>query len=118
MLHCVSTMQKAEPHEALAVRGARSAPSKKIRFTLPPDIVVNGHRGRQRRRACAVDDQGCADVRIIGATSDLLACRRWRDGCRDVRRQHADGAEEAERAMLAVRGGGLVERALAAGQLD
>src|SRR5947199_8657371 len=38
MLHCVSTMQKAEPHDAAAPSGAHKTNANESRFIVPPTV--------------------------------------------------------------------------------
>src|SRR3954469_13414219 len=68
----VLTVQNAEPQDALAVKGASIAPSKNIRFTLSPNVVVGGHNGRQRRRAGAMDDECRAGMRMLDGERDAI----------------------------------------------
>src|SRR5436309_15900240 len=61
MLHCVSTMQKAEPHDAAAPSGVHKTNANESRFIVPPTVELltdnsllrnpaSGRNGRGARR--------------------------------------------------------------------
>src|SRR5437899_8527722 len=104
MLHCVSTMQKAEPHEAAAVSGASAkAPHRKICFTLSPEIVVIGcHDQGVRRCPRALKLTNRLRKNAGGTLGQCLGPHADHGKRLELRRQAQPVADEAERAMIAV----------------
>src|SRR5258706_5877044 len=81
MLHCVSTMQKAEPQEATAVRGASSrAPIAKSQFIKSPKVVGNSNDNGRHGRAASR-----GGLKISFREGDSV---RLRPSFRGVVRQH------------------------------
>src|SRR5258708_37312946 len=104
MLHCVSTMQKAEPQEATAVRGASSrAPIAKSQFIKSPKVVGNRNDNGRHGRAAS---SGGLKIGFREGDSVCLRPGLGRDvdqhGQLGLRRQSYLVADEAEGAMIAV----------------
>src|SRR2546422_850565 len=93
MLHCVSTMQKAEPHDAAAPSGVHKTNANESRFIVPPTVKLltdNSLLGIQRQ-----EETGGARGGKVKSGADrggTAPVRNSRDGADDRCKAQAVGA--------------------------